>query len=300
MQREILLTGSSGLIGRAMTRALTAAGYAVRGLDPAAEAPAERGDVRDARRVSAAVGACEGVVHLGAVSRVVWGERDPIACEAVNVGGTRNVLAAAAAAPARPWVIVASSREVYGQADALPVTEDAPLRPMNAYGRSKAAAEALTLAAARAGVRAAVVRLSNVYGSAVDHPDRVVPAFARAAARGGAIRVEGADRLFDFTHVDDVARGLTALVARLRAGDVPPPIHFVSGEGTTLGALAALAGALAGAAPPIVEAAPREYDVARFCGDPARAMDLLGWRAAVPLREGLSRLIASHRADAAT
>jgi nucleoside-diphosphate-sugar epimerase len=177
MPRKILITGACGLIGRAMSLALETAGFAVRGFDPLADAAEGRGDVRDSTAVRAAVAACDGVLHLGAVSRVVWGERDPALCHTTNVEGTRNVLAAAAAAPTRPWVIVASSREVYGQAAALPVAEDAPRLPMNVYARSKHAAEDLAFAACRDGVRAAVVRLSNVY-----RPSRERPPMARRSA----------------------------------------------------------------------------------------------------------------------
>ncbi|MDB4929958.1 MAG: NAD-dependent dehydratase [Myxococcaceae bacterium] len=297
MPRQILITGSCGLVGRALTRTLTTAGYAVRGLDPAAGNARDRGDVRDADAVRAAVAESDAVLHLGAVSRVVWGERDPALCQATNVEGTRNVLLAAARAPTRPWVVVASSREVYGQATTLPVTEDAPRRPMNVYARSKVAAEELAEAARRDGVRATVVRLSNVYGCTRDHHDRVIPAFARAATFGDAIRVEGADRLYDFTHIDDVARGLTALVRRLDTGIELPPIHFVSGVGTTLGELASLATALAGTTCEIAPAPPRTYDVARFVGDPARASDLLDWRPTTPLSEGLARLITMFREE---
>jgi UDP-glucose 4-epimerase len=295
MTKRILITGSCGLVGRAMSRALAREGYLVRGFDPVAPTTFDRGDVRDAHGIRAALEGIDGVLHLGAVSRVVWGQRDPEHCHATNVEGTRNVLAAAATASSRPWVVVASSREVYGQASSLPVTEDAPRQPMNVYARSKLAAEEIAQAAARDGVRVAVVRLSNVYGCALDHRDRVVPAFTRAAADGTTIRVEGADRLYDFTHIDDVARGLTSLVHLLDASMSPPPIHFVSGTGTTLGELAGLVSDIANTRCDITPAPPRDYDVARFVGDPARAEELLGWRAAVPLRDGLARLISSFR-----
>lgn len=297
MSTTILVTGSQGLIGRATIASLLAAGHTIRGFDPRADAPADRGDVRDLAALREALRGCDGVLHLGAVSRVVWGERDPALCHATNAEGTRNVLAAAASSPTRPWVIVASSREVYGQADALPVAEDAPRRPMNVYARSKCAAEDHAVAARRDGVRCCVVRFSNVFGSALDHRDRVVPAFVRAAVQGAPLRVEGADRLYDFTHVDDVARGVRALVTGLDAGDAPPTVHFVSGVGTTLGELASQVVALAGARCAVREAPARSYDVARFVGDPARAAAALGWRAAVPLREGLLRLIADVRAE---
>jgi NAD(P)-dependent dehydrogenase (short-subunit alcohol dehydrogenase family) len=129
MPRQILITGSSGLIGRAMTRALSAAGFSVRGYDPAAVSSLDKGDICDAQATRAAVDGVDGILHLGAVSRVVWAQRDPSRCQATNVEGTRNVLAAAASARTRPWVVVVSSREVYGQASSRPVAEDAPRRP---------------------------------------------------------------------------------------------------------------------------------------------------------------------------
>jgi len=147
MLERILITGSFGLVGTAATRALAGAGYAVRGFDVAAVRPEERGDVRAPEALREALASCAGVVHLAAVSRVLWGERRPEECWTTNVEGTRNVLEAAAASRHRPWVVVASSREVYGQVDTQPVAEDAPRRPVNVYGRSKAAAEDLTRAA---------------------------------------------------------------------------------------------------------------------------------------------------------
>ena len=91
------------------------------------------GDVRDPRQVHAAVDGCGGVIHLAAVSRVATAQRDPGLCEATNVGGLSNVLQAAASSSRQPWVVFASSREVYGQPEQLPVREDSPLQPMNVY-----------------------------------------------------------------------------------------------------------------------------------------------------------------------
>ncbi|HEX8109596.1 MAG TPA: NAD-dependent epimerase/dehydratase family protein [Kofleriaceae bacterium] len=238
----------------------------------------------------------DGVLHLAAVSRVLWGEREPERCWSTNVGGLGNILALAATAPARPWIIFASSREVYGQPDRLPVTEDWPVRPVNTYGRSKAAGEQLVAAARRDGVRACTIRLSNVFGSTEDHADRVVPAFARAAALGRELRVDGAGHTFDFTHVDDVARGIATLAELLAMNEVvPPPIHLVSGTPTTLGELASAAIRIAGAGSSVRHAPPREFDVARFVGSPARAKALLGWSPRISLEEGLARLIRAFR-----
>jgi len=189
-----------------------------------------------------------------------------------------------------------SSREVYGQPELLPATEDAPLRPVNVYGRSKVEGELLVAEAQRAGLRACTIRLSNVFGSTSDHADRVVPAFARAAALGAELRVDGLGHTFDFTHIDDVTRGIVALIGLLAAGGSPPaPIHFVSGRPTTLEELANLAVGLGQAGSSIRPAAPRNFDVARFFGDPSRAKALLGWRPLVRLEDGLARLVQGFR-----
>ena len=290
MTRRVLITGSEGLIGRALEALLKARGWQVAGLDLGASG-SRRGDVRSLGRVRDAVADCDGVVHLAAVSRVIWGERDPEGCWGTNVGGLHNVLCAIDEPRPRPWLLFASSREVYGQPDRLPATEDAPLRPVNVYGRSKVEGERLVDHARGGGLSAATVRLSNVYGRVDDHADRVVPAFARAVVSGTAIRMEGGECTFDFTHVHDAARGMAALIERLEVGRPPPTVHLLTGIPTTLRQLAAMAMTAAETQVPLVEASPRSFDVARFHGDPSRAWELLGWKPRIKLQEGLKRLV---------
>jgi UDP-glucose 4-epimerase len=288
---KILITGSSGLVGSALASALSGRGVEITRLDRNAYGPA-RGDVRDRERLHRAIVDVGGIIHLAAVSRVIWGERDPALCWSTNVDGLRNVLELAACSPVKPWVIFASSREVYGQPEQLPATEDCPARPVNVYGRSKVAGEQLVIAAQRDGVRACTIRLSNVFGSTTDHADRVVPAFVRAAALGQELRIDGAAHTFDFTHIDDVTRGVAALTELLASGELtPPPIHFVSGTPTTLGELARMAIRIAGTDSSVRLAPPRDFDVARFFGSPARAEALLGWKPQIGLEEGLTRLL---------
>ena len=297
---RILITGSAGLIGRAVGAALREAGGDVVGLDIRPEQPADRGDLRSADALAARMRDVGGVLHLGAVSRVVAGERDPDLCRRVNVEGTRGLLDLALKNRARPWVIYASSREVYGQQDELPVREDAPLRPMNVYARSKTDAESLVDEARAAGLRTAILRFSNVYGDTQDHADRVVPAFARAAAlaRHSAqnIRVDGADCTFDFTHITDTVDGILRVVRQLESGEAKlPPIHFLTGQSTSLGELAALAARIGGANVHVTETAPRSFDVYRFAGDPTRAAQLLGWRATTFIEQGFAALTNAFR-----
>ncbi|HEV8389882.1 MAG TPA: NAD(P)-dependent oxidoreductase [Dongiaceae bacterium] len=295
MTQRILVTGSAGLIGRTVTRLLRAAGTDVAELDLRGESQQSRGDVCDPDRLASAMRGAAGIIHLAAVSRVIDGERDPARCWRVNAEASGALLQAAIRAAGRPWVIYASSREVYGQQDHLPVAEDAPLRPKNIYARAKAEAERLAGEARAAGLRTAILRFSNVYGDTRDHVDRVVPAFARAAALarrgGGEVRVDGKDCTFDFTHVADVADGIVRVAGLLRDGEAAlPAIHLVGGHQTSLGRLAALARAIGGPALRVVEAPPRGFDVHRFAGDPARAERLLGWRATTALAAGFETL----------
>ncbi len=297
MKNRVLITGSSGLIGTAVRETLTSMNVEGPGLDLKAFG-SECGDVRDAWRISSAIEGCDGILHLAAVSRVIWGERDPELCWSTNVGGLRNVLDAARLRKNPPWVVFASSREVYGQPDALPVTEDASLKPVNIYGRSKVEGERLVEEARRQGLRASVIRLSNVYGSTSDHEDRVVPAFARRASMGLPLHVEGADHTFDFTHIDDTARGIVALIQYLMEGnDPPPPVHFLTGCKTSLLELAKMAKELAASESIIELTPPRSFDVSHFYGSPERARTLLGWKPRVTIQEGLSRLIQDFRSE---
>jgi UDP-glucose 4-epimerase len=298
--RRILVTGSEGLVGTELARSLCRSGYDVRRFDLRCP-PTDpgRGDILNAEEVTEHASQCDGIVHLAAISRVIWGEQDPELCWSTNVAGTQNVLRAALASPRRPWVLFASSREVYGEPDHLPVAEDCQLKPVNVYGRSKAEGERLVLEARQSGLVTAVLRFSNVYGCLEDHPDRVVPAFCQAAAHGTELHVSGRSNLFDFTHIEDVSRGVTALIKMLENGTSDlPPIHLVSGHGVTLSELADLAKQAGEAASRIIELPPRSYNVARFVGEPTRAWELLGWTARIDIADGVRRLVNEFRSSA--
>ena len=294
---NLVITGSSGLIGSAIIRRLENQNVSVVGLDLRAAAGRPAVDIADTTAFDGLLEDVDGVIHLAAVSRVVPAENDPARCREVNIEATRRLLEAALAAPKRPFVVYASSREVYGQQSSFPVAEDAPLSPMNVYARSKLAAEHLCGEARDAGLRTAIMRFSTAYGSVDDHATRVVPAFIGAAVRGETLRVDGTMGELDLTHVDDVAQGVLAIAQCLAAGEMAlPPIHFVSGTGTTLLALAETAIRLGGNRSGLVVAPPRDFDVSRFIGDPRRAEALLGWRATTPQEVGLARLAADFAA----
>lgn len=140
-----LITGGTGFLGTHLAAGLGRAGYEVRLLDvnePAQPSPDHEfveGDVRDPDVVRRAARGCELVVDNAALVPVT--RASPAEFRAVNLDGARHALEAARAEDA--YLIHVSSSSIYGVPDSLPVTEDAPFRPFEPYGVSKAEAERL-------------------------------------------------------------------------------------------------------------------------------------------------------------
>ena len=286
---HLLVTGSAGLVGARLVTRLREAGHTVVEFDVSIGGE----DIRDPLRVGAAMAPCDGVIHLAAISRVAWGEADPALCRSVNIDGTARLLEAAAHLRPSPWFLFISSREVYGDPGRFPVQEDASMAPVNHYGKSKAEGERLVEAARKTGLRCAIVRLTNVYGALNDHPDRAVPSLLWRALAGEELRISGANNFFDFVHVDDCTRGLIAAADRLATGaESVPTVHLASGQQMTLGQLAQTMLRVTQSKSDVTLVAARSFDVKGFCGDPARASEVLGWTAEIGLEEGIGRLMA--------
>jgi UDP-glucose 4-epimerase len=294
---KILLTGSEGLIGKTLKTVLSNHGFQIVGFDhkfPATHQ--EYGNILEPTSVEESISGCEGVVHLAAVSRVIWGEQNPTLCWKTNFEGTQNILNSAFNSLKRPWILYASSREVYGNQNILPVREDAILNPINIYGESKAAAEAIILSARTSGLNTSIVRFSNVYGSIFDHHDRVIPAFCLAAATNRPLYVEGSQNTFDFTHVTDVVAGIFKIIEQLSRNERNiPPLHFTTGRETSLREAAEIANEAGGQKSKIIEAPRRTFDVSNFCGDATQTMKILGWHPKITLEEGILELTSSFK-----
>lgn len=288
---RLLITGSYGLVGSALSEACARAGHEAVPFDIVRPGTSRLEDICDGAALAERMTGCDGIFHLAAISRVAWGEERPDLCLRTNVDGTQTVIDAALAQPRRPWLIFASSREVYGNPASGWVAESDPIAPVNAYGRSKAEGERIVDQARTRGLATAILRLSNVYGGRRDHPDRAVPALLADALAGEDLVITGGGNYFDFVHVDDCVAGLMKTVGLLATGEgALPPIHLATGVETSLHELAKLAIATCDSSSRIVETPARPFDVSGFCGDPARARDLLGWRAEIELRTGLARL----------
>lgn len=286
--KKILVTGNLGLVGRHLTPLLENKGYVVQGFDIANNT----GNICDYDQLEKEMADCSGVIHLAAISRVIWGEQNPELCWNTNALASEELLKIALSRPEKPWVLVASSREVYGESAVLPVLDSAPVNPVNIYGQAKAYMEKKALEARNYGLNTAVIRLANVYGCTMDHRDRVLPAFCFNAVQNSDLRVDGREHLFDFTHVSDTVKGLCLVVEQLENNEINlPPIHLLPGIGTTLGEAAEMAVKIAGSNSRIIDAPSRSYDVSRFIGDPTQAKELLGWQASIAPEQGIQLLV---------
>lgn len=290
MAVKLMVTGSSGLVGRELCRRLDALAHEVVPFDlkPMAGEPSR--DLRDGAALGEALDGCDGVFHLAAVSRVAWGEMDPARCAEINVECTRS-LVELMRRQGGAWLVFASSREVYGDVATKLVSESDGIAPINVYGRSKADGEAIIEEGRTRGLRTAIIRLSNVYGTVNDHPDRAVPALLWRALTGEPIELTGGSNYFDFVHVEDAVDGLLAAAKLLEAGEATvPTVHLSTGMPTSLRELAELAIETARSSSPVHLKPARTFDVPGFCGDPTLAGQILRWRARIPLRVGMEKL----------
>lgn len=183
------------------------------------------------------------------------------------------------------------------------VGEDAPLAPRSTYAATKLAQEHLAVAWARAtGGRVWALRYHNVYGPRMPQNTPyagVASIFRSSLERGEAPRVmEDGRQRRDFVHVSDVAAAnLAALEASAPDGRCVP-LNVCSGEVRTIGDLAAtLADAMGGPAPQIVGGA-RPGDVRHVTADPARAAELLGFRARTSFADGITAFATDPLRDA--
>ena len=275
-----LVTGGAGFIGsQLVNRLLTMKVGPVRAFDnesrgqfpstPRPHLECIRGDIREPSDLRRAMQGCDLVFHLAAEATVMGCEHRPLDAHEVNTTGTLTVLRIAKELGVSR-VVVASSREVYGEGCELPVRESTPMRPKNVYGATKAAAEAYCSWTASA-LQVAVLRLSNVYGPG--DTDRVIPRFIADAQKNRPLTVYGGSQIIDFVWIDHV------IEAFVRAGlqsRVVGSLNVGSGEGVTI--LEAVRRVIqlcrSGSTSNILPA--RDAEVSRFVADVTRMEQELG------------------------
>ncbi|MCZ2805383.1 NAD-dependent epimerase/dehydratase family protein [Modestobacter sp. VKM Ac-2983] len=215
---RVLVTGASGMLGRATVQGLLGRGDEVTVLQrrPAGLPCREvRGDVADPAVVARAVAGQDAVVHLAAKVDVTgrWAEY-----ARANIEGTRTVVGACRQAGVGRLVHVSSPSVAHGGSALVGVGAQSadPARARGNYSRSKAVAEQLALAADDAALAVLVVRPHLVWGPGdTQLVERIVE-----RARAGRLPVIGSGAaLIDTTYVDNAADALLAAV------DACGPVH---------------------------------------------------------------------------
>lgn len=287
---KILVTGSSGYIGSSFIERhkgrFSFVPFDIR------ENPKD--DVGNLLRLKNAVKGVDGVLHFAAVSRPKWGFANPHHCIATNALGTLNVLEAVRTVNLRAWVILGSSREVFGNLRKFPGTEKTPRAPLNAYAVSKVMGEdMLRQYAANYGLTCLTIRFCGVYTGVKDVRDRVIPRFILQATHGDPLEVEGGNQAFDFVYIDDTVEGILRAVQFVskKHGSFYDDVTLARGKPITLNKLAAVVVRLTGSKSKIVHVSPRTYDQRGFWGSFAKAKKMFGWTPKVSLEVGLEKSI---------
>lgn len=215
-----LVTGGSGMLGHDVVTVLSA--------DPEAEVaapPRSELDITERAAVAAAVAGFDVVVNAAAWTDVDGAEADETAAAAINGQGAANV--AAACAQSGAWLLHLSTDYVFSGDAAAPYREDAPARPVSAYGRGKAAGEAAVRRLLPH--RGFVVRTAWLYG---EHGRNFVTTMLRAAADREFLDVVD-DQRGQPTWSYPVACQLAALGRAALAGQAPPGVYHATASGAT-------------------------------------------------------------------
>ena len=214
---RILATGGAGYVGSRVVDALLAEGHSVTVLDDFRHWPHRHsdhsrlfhivGDIRDARIMASDLNAPEAIVHMAAIVGEKACDRDEAEAWGVNVGGTSALLSL------RLPMVLFSTCSNYG-VHRGEAAEDAKLKPLSLYARSKVAAEDMVLEAG-----GCVLRLATVCGPTRNtRYDLFVNDLARAAACKRAFEVYGMKAWRPYVHVGDVGLALAYMVRK----ELPP------------------------------------------------------------------------------
>ena len=320
MARNILVTGGAGYIGSVVVEQLLDRGEVPIVLDDlstghraavAGGVEFIQGNVGDRRLLDTlfARRSIDALMHFAAFALVAESVAHPEKYRANNVTAGRVLLETALAAGVRR-VIFSSSCTIYGSRHTEPITEDAPVAPMNPYGETKAEFEALLAGLARSdGLASVSLRYFNAAGATPrcgeDHEPEthLIPNVLRVAQDGApALEVYGADyptadgtAIRDYIHVVDLADAHIRALDTALKGAVA--VNLGTGAGHSVLAVVAAARQVTGHAIPTVVAPRRPGDPSCLVAARGRAERLLGWR---PSHSSLEEILKSawdwHRA----
>jgi UDP-glucose 4-epimerase len=310
---RVLVTGGAGYIGATTAAALLDAGHEVVVVDdlsnghrdavPAAAAFVEA-DVSDQAAMTTVVAGerIDACLHFAALIEAGESMRDPARFFAVNTAGSAHLLEVLLRHGVERFVL-SSTAAVYGEPGRVPIAEDDPLVPTNAYGESKLLVERMLGWHHRIhGLRTGILRYFNAAGGTPERGERhdpeshLIPLVLQVAlGQREHISVFGTDyptddgtAVRDYIHVADLA---DAHVRALEALDRHPRLicNLGNGAGFSVRAVIDAARRVTGHEIPVVEASRREGDPAVLVASAERARELLGW---VPRHPELDDIVA--------
>ncbi len=297
MDKNILVTGGTGFIGRHLISKLVSRSNHIRILaldspDGCVNTSVEYicGNYLYENEVRAALKDIEIVYHLAATT-VPGTSNDQIQYDAqTNLIGSLNLIQFAAEAGVKRIIFTSSGGSIYGITDSIPTSEDHPLNPITAHGVSKLAVEKyLEIYRHRFGMEYRIARGGNPFGEG-QNPSRGQGFIAHALgklAMGEEIVIWGDGTVVrDFLYVGDFANALCLMLddhANHRVYNVG------SGAGKSLNEMLVLIESVTGQKPVVRYEPSRSADVPYNCLNIQRIKDCLGWFPRTPILEGLER-----------
>ncbi len=314
--KRVVVTGGLGFIGSNLALALADAGAHVDVVDSSVEGcganphnltgfPAgqiHRVDVAETSALGPLVREADVVFNLAGEISHTDSMKRPERDLQINTVSQLYFLECCSARTTPPRIVFASTRQIYGIPQALPVDEDHPVEPVDYNGVHNYAAEHYHWLLSRLGrIDAVILRLTNVFGprQALHLPAQgVLGVFLRQALEGQRMRLFGdGEQLRDPIHVDDAVR------AFLLAGLIPSPVrervfNIGSGKPVSLREIAVFLSGMAGLPEPQSIPFPEEHkriDIGDYYSCIERAREVLGWQPEIDVEDGLRRTLDFYR-----
>lgn len=315
--KKVLITGGLGFIGSNLARTLVDLGARVSVVDSlipeyggnrrnlagyASRLRVHVADVRDWPRLPSLVRGQDFLFNLAGQTSHMDSMTDPQTDLDINGRAQLAILEACRVHNPGIRIVFASTRQIYGKPDYLPVDEKHPLRPVDVNGINKIAGESFHLLYSKVyGIRSTALRLTNTIGPRMrikDARQTFVGVWIRALVEGKPFEVWGGEQLRDFTYVDDAVDAFLLAASHPKAeGEVynlggPPPV--------TLQQLAESLVRLNGGGTFRVREFPadrKKIDIGDFYADDRRIARQLGWQPRTSLSNALAETLAYYRAE---